>query len=75
MSENYFIRQLATKDILSNVANFCSECYTPISCNETIFYDMASCRYLCQKCKTKIEEKTNSDCNFIDTKSDLLFKL
>ncbi|NOZ91423.1 MAG: hypothetical protein GXO60_09085 [Epsilonproteobacteria bacterium] len=75
MSENYFIRQVATKDILSNVANFCSECYTPISYNDTIFYDMTSYRYLCQKCKNEIEERVDSNCNFIDAKPDSLFNL
>lgn len=56
MISNCFVRQEATLDMLSNVTNFCSACYSDIMENEIVFYDMKSCCYLCEACQEKLEE-------------------
>jgi hypothetical protein len=55
MSENGFLRQEATAEIIKNVASFCSECYHPVLEKETIFYDMHRFRYLCTECQEVLD--------------------
>lgn len=66
MSENCFLRQEATFEIITNVASFCSECYTPIQLKEFIFYDMHNYRYLCEKCQALIDESLDENCEPLD---------
>jgi len=73
MSENCFLKQEATLDILSHVANFCAECYTPLAENEIIFYDMKNYRYLCSSCQETIQEKSTENCNPEDGVDNSLF--
>ena len=60
MSENSFLREKATENIINNVASFCSECYSSLSKNQTIFYDTKECRYLCSFCQEQIQDKRKS---------------
>jgi hypothetical protein len=71
MSENCFVRQLATAELISNVASFCSECYSTINENETIHYDMKSCRYLCDVCQEKYQESLNENGEYVVSNSSL----
>lgn len=73
MSENCFLRQKATSEIISSVAGFCAECYTVIQPNETIFYDMQNCRYLCQSCQENIKEKLDEKCEPLNLEHTFLF--
>lgn len=73
MSENSFLRQEATSEIISNVAGFCAECYTVIQPNETIFYDMHNCRYLCQSCQEKSRVKVDDSCDALNQNNSTLF--
>jgi len=71
MSGNCFVRQLATSELISNVASFCSECYGEISKNEIVYYDMQNCRYLCNTCQEKYKEYLDENCEHIITNSSL----
>jgi hypothetical protein len=71
MSGNCFVRQLATSELISNVASFCSECYAEISENETVYYDMQNCRYLCTFCQEKHQEHLDENCEPIIINSSL----
>ena len=62
MSE-FFITQIATKEILLKVTNVCAECYSDINRGDTIYYDMQNCRYLCEACQKRLFEQ-------IDKKSE-----
>ncbi len=73
MSENCFVRQEASSEIIANVASFCSECYSSISQNETIFYDMQNYRYLCRECKDTLEEQLDENCELIESGNHSLF--
>jgi hypothetical protein len=70
MSENSFLRQKATSDILKNVASFCAECYSPLSEKEIIFYDMKNYRYLCSACQETIQSKLVKFCEPVDIVDD-----
>jgi len=75
MSENSFLREKATLNIIKNVASFCSECYLPLKENETIFYDMDDYRYLCLICQNNIQKRVEDQYDPIgdsDTNSGLL---
>jgi len=71
MSENCFLKQEATLDIISNVVSFCAECYQSVSENETIFYDMKSFRYLCVSCQQNIQLKIDEKSDNIDDNNQL----
>ncbi|MBD3792737.1 MAG: hypothetical protein IE889_01075 [Campylobacterales bacterium] len=73
MSENCFVRQEASLDIIANVTNFCSECYNVIQEHEVIFYDMQNYRYLCETCKQSFQEKLDSNCELIENETEPLF--
>jgi len=66
MSGKSFLRQEATSEIIENVASFCAECYTPLSENETIFYDMKNYRYLCSSCQENIQNELMHICDAVD---------
>ena len=68
MSENCFLREKATENILKNVASFCSECYSSLAENQTIFYDMKHYRYLCSSCQENIQEETKGE--LVDSSSE-----
>jgi len=70
MSENCFLRQKATSDILKNVASFCAECYAPLSEKETIFYDMKHYRYLCSSCQETIQNELMQVCEPVEIVDD-----
>jgi hypothetical protein len=70
MSENGFLRQKATSEIIENVASFCAECYSPLSEKETIFYDMKNYRYLCSLCQETIQGKHITFCEPVDIIDD-----
>lgn len=70
MSENCFLRQKATSDILKNVASFCAECYTSLSEKETIFYDMKHYRYLCFSCQESIQNELMQICESVEIVDD-----
>ena len=61
MSGNCFLEQKATLELISNVANFCAECYVDIRENSVVFYDMQNYRYLCEACQEK--HKATIDAN------------
>jgi len=69
---NYFLKEKATNEIITNVASFCSECYIEIIEKQTIFYDMKNYCYLCESCQSVLNEQT--DINFEITESNTLFK-
>jgi len=71
MSENCFVRQKATSELILNVASFCSECYAEINENEMVFYDMQNCRYLCIQCQKEYEESLDENCEPLVVNSSL----
>lgn len=73
MMGNCFVRQEATLEIISNVASFCAECYNEIIKNETIFYDMRNCCYLCEACQKVLEENLDINCEPINLGENSLF--
>ena len=73
MIANCFVRQEATSEIISNVASFCAECYTDIIENETIFYDMKNCCYLCEACQDVLSKKLDINCDPINLGGNSLF--
>jgi hypothetical protein len=73
MSENYFIRELATSKFISNVASFCSECYNHIHENEVVFYNIKSCCYLCDTCQEKYQKSLNKNSEYIFSNSSLFY--
>jgi hypothetical protein len=73
MTASCFVRQEATLKIISNVASFCAECYTEIIKDETIFYDMKNCCYLCEGCQEALAESLNIDCESINSEGISLF--
>ena len=73
MIGNCFVRQVATAEIISNVASFCAECYSEIIKEETIFYDMRNCSYLCEVCQEAFSENLDSNCEPCSVGSSSLF--
>ena len=73
MIGNCFVRQEATSEIISNVASFCAECYTEIIKDETIFYDMKNCCYLCETCQEVLSENLDTNCESISSEGHSLF--
>ena len=73
MTGNCFVRQVATIKILSNVASFCAECYNEIIKDETIFYDMKNCCYLCEACQEALSENLDMNCEPINAEVNSLF--
>jgi hypothetical protein len=71
MSGNCFVKQLATSELISNVASFCSECYSEISKNEIVYYDMQNCCYLCTLCQEKHQKKFDKNCEYLISNSSL----
>ncbi len=70
---NCFVKQEATEEIILNVASFCAQCYSEIIKNETIFYDMQNCCYLCESCQEVLAENLDINCEPIDSKGHSLF--
>ena len=66
MSANSFLKERATLNIIKNVASFCSECYSPLSENQVVFYDMQHYRYLCSSCQESIEDKSKNCSKLLD---------
>ena len=56
MSNNYFLTQEATNEILLRVTNVCGECYSDLKEKDIIYYDMQTYRYLCSSCKEGVCE-------------------
>ena len=54
---NGFVTQVATREILTRVTHFCSECYNPLDEGETIYYDMQYYCFLCPVCYQEQMEK------------------
>lgn len=73
MTGNCFVRQSASLEIIANVTGFCAECYKDIIENETIFYDMKNCRYLCACCHETLAETLDINCEPLDSQSNALF--
>ncbi len=59
MSNQCFVNQVATEEILQRVTSVCAECYDELKIGEHIYYDMQSYRYLCIKCYDELIEKSN----------------
>jgi len=70
---NCFVRQVATVSIINNVASFCAECYNEIIEEDTIFYNMQNCSYLCQACQEALAENLDSNCEPLNSSSSSLF--
>jgi len=70
---NCFVRQVATTAIINNVASFCAECYNEIIEEDTVFYNMQNCSYLCEACQETLSENLNSNCEPLSTESSSLF--
>jgi hypothetical protein len=73
MTGNCFVSQVATSEIISNVASFCAECYNEIIKNETIFYNMKNCCYLCETCQEVLVEALDINCESISSEENSLF--
>jgi len=73
MTGNCFVSQVATLEIISNVASFCAECYNEIVKDETIFYDMKNCCYLCETCQEVLSENLDINCESISSEGNSLF--
>ena len=73
MSENCFVRETASPELIANVVSFCSECYDPIERTDTVFYDMKNYRYLCSRCKEELQERLNENCEIVEQDSSSLF--
>ena len=70
---NCFVRQVATKEIITYVSSFCSECYSEIIKNDTVFYNMQNCSYLCQACQEALAENLDDNCEPLSSENALLF--
>ena len=70
---NCFVMQEATDDIIKNVVNFCSECYSEITSNEIIFYDMKNYCYLCESCQLERQEMIDINCESLEIEKSSLF--
>lgn len=70
---NCFVRQEATLEIISNVANFCSKCYNDIIHNQIIFYDMKNYCYLCESCQSELQESIDINCEPLTIENNSLF--
>ena len=66
MSVNSFLKERATLNIIKNIASFCSECYSPLTENQIVFYDMKHYCYLCPLCQKSIEGELKNDSKFLD---------
>ncbi len=66
MSSACFVAQPATEEILLRVTNVCSECYSAINIDDTIYYDMKNYRYLCSPCQEELSLKMNDECEVIE---------
>ena len=73
MIANCFVRQVATAEIISNVASFCAECYSEIIKDETVFYDMKNCCYLCEACQEALAANLDINCEPINSELNSLF--
>jgi len=73
MIADCFVRQQASIEIIANVTSFCSECYSDIVKDETIFYDMKNCRYICASCQEKLQETLDMNCEPITSGENVLF--
>jgi len=66
MSVNSFLKERATLNIIENVASFCSECYSPLTENQIVFYDMKHCCYLCFSCQESVENELQKHSKSLD---------
>ena len=73
MIGNCFLKQEATLDIIANVANFCSKCYSDIITNQVIFYDMKNYCYLCETCQSELQENIDMNCEPLSSDNNSLF--
>ena len=73
MGSNCFFKQKATSEIISNVTDFCSECYETIVPSQTIFYDMDKYRFICEACQDGMGKKLDENSEFIDHENSSLF--
>lgn len=73
MMGNCFVEQDATEEIISNVSAFCAECYNEIIKNETIFYDMKNCCYVCKPCQELLQTNLDFNCEPISSRESSLF--
>jgi len=70
---NCFVRQVATIVTINNVASFCAECYNEIMEDDTIFYNMKNCSYLCEACQEALAESLDTNCEPIIQGNSSLF--
>jgi len=70
---NCFVRQVATAEMIIYVASFCSKCYNEIVEEDTVFYNMQTCSYLCEACQEALEEQLDSNCEPLSSGSSSLF--
>jgi predicted amidophosphoribosyltransferase len=75
MSANCFVREQASAESIVNVTSVCAECYRSIVANETIFYDMQSYRYLCERCKDELQEHLDNNCIPLSEDESSLFSI
>jgi len=68
-----FVRQVATISIINNVASFCAECYGEIIEEDTIFYNMQNCSYLCEACQEALSEHLDTNCEPLSSEDSSLF--
>jgi len=70
---NCFVEQVATTAIIKNVASFCAECYSEIIEEDTIFYNMQNCSYLCKACQEALSESLDTNCEPLVSGNSSLF--
>jgi len=73
MSNNCFVTQIATEEILLRVTNVCGECYDTLHTGDTIHYDMQNYRYLCQPCQEYLCNTMNEACEEVGEEEGGLF--
>jgi hypothetical protein len=73
MSNECFVTQEATEEILLRVTNVCAECYTDLEAGSTIHYDMQNYRYLCDSCQKELCARMNENCEIVNEEDGGLF--
>jgi len=73
MGSNCFLRQEATPEIISNVVDFCSECYEVIVPSQVIFYDMDNYRFICESCQESVNKQLEKNSESPNTENSPLF--
>jgi len=70
---NCFVHQVATPNMIRYVVSFCAECYNEIVEEDTVFYNMQTCIYLCEACQEALAENLDSNCEPLTSGGSSLF--